>query len=189
MKSFFEKASGVKTRLFITINCIGFLFITGCKLYCPAFPDHLVDYFPYKMGDTLSFINQHNDTIAFYINFIIVDKEHTTCRKCDGCDGPVLHIATGFIRMDISIFANKTYMGFSLSDRYWEVASTSVSTLWIEEFGKNPFDSKNSALFGETVIIEDSGQQISKVIIVKGKGITEFFDQKYNFQWNSNSNK
>jgi hypothetical protein len=176
---------------------LGFLFLVSCKENCPGFPSHLLDYFPYKQGDILSFNNQYIDTVSFQVLSIYVTKKHSisTCGAC-ACQTPFVFFKTTQISnsnlraMDMEISAEhqyaKPYIRFALSSGYFDGESMFTSLLYFyEETGKDPFDTKNSALFGETVIIENEIQQISKVTIVKGMGVTEFYDQKYDFQWKS----
>ena len=80
----------------------------------------------------------------------------------------------------------KSYITISIPDAYCDFDYTYFrggSSYVLEESGKDFFDPKNSTIFGDTVIFENSENQISHVVIVKGKGITEFYDQKYDFQW------
>ena len=79
---------------------------------------------------------------------------------------------------------SKPIIEIRISNGYWDYSSNGISKLsFFDETGKNPFDPENSALFGETVVIEDESKNISAVTIVKGKGITGFYDQKHNYQW------
>ena len=186
----------MRTRIIFTLCWVTCFFLTSCgKINCPAFPEHLVDYLPYKTGDTLSFVNQNNDTISFRVNLVHKDREYTAekCGKCGGCDNPFYRIATSTFAIYV-VIAKKSYIRIEISGFYWDgVAKSSKSSILYtyDETGKDPFDYKNSALFGESVILdilEDNNQPISRATIVKGKGITEFYDRKNNFQWKSINN-
>ena len=178
----------MKSRVVFAFCCIGFCFFTSCWKHCLGFPKHLIDYFPYKKDDTLSFVNQHNDTLLFLMSSFSVSKEHrgSTCGKC-ACDPPALI----FDAIDVDKKWAKRIRG---EIYIWSDKSTIMSDFWgskltyYEKTDKNPFDSKNSAFFGETVIIENNYGQISRVTIVKGKGITNFYDQESDFQWESIKN-
>ena len=184
MKTEFEKTGMIK----ITLCCICWLLLASCeRTYCPAFPEHLVDYFPYNIGDSLLFINQYNDSVSFILFTIAKTEAHSFGNRCDcACDNLYGFAASNnwtHIRGKITIDAKPEFF-FELGNGYWDRTTLSDSFMYLyEETGKDPFDPKNNALFGETVILHDSETQIARVVIVKGKGITEFYDQKYNFQW------
>lgn len=180
----------MKARMFIIISCMGFLFIPGCKVDCPAFPEHLADYFPYRTNDTLLFVNQNNDSVLFVVYIIEKAKEHSFGRRCKcECDSRFYfkaHVNNWtFLEGNIGVYSKpEIYVDFG--DGYWDIATTTNSFLsFYEETGKNPFDSKNSFLFGEIIILENSENQISRVMIMKGKGIMEFYDQRDSFHWKS----
>jgi len=81
---------------------------------------------------------------------------------------------------------SNTSIRFEIVDYYWDLDYTSPGKSkfsLLELSGKDPYDPNNSSLFGEIVVIEDEMQNINKVTIVKGKGITGFYDQKHDFQW------
>jgi len=201
-------------------------FSCGPKVHCPGFPEHLVDYFPYKQGDTISFVNQHNDTISYWIrdsrfleNYILSPfGKSTDCSDCispsysiialrllskslgdelgisynDEAVGPLIAtpLSVGMkIALDCKI-RSKTFIAFDLDNQYWDldfdIDLGNSKFSFYDETGKNPFEPENSALFGDSVkFVDTNNQQINKVIIVKGQGIAEFFDQKNNFQWKS----
>ena len=187
----------MRTKIIFTFCLIGCLFITSCgKTYCPGFPEHLADYNPYKVGDTLSFVNQYNDTLSFRV--LSADKieewSYNWNCKCECGEPFVVFDApqitkpqwTG-VKVDIYAAGNKykkSHISFELGDGYLDGITVTKSKLrFYEEIGKDPFDPQNSVLFGETVILENSEMQISRAVIVRGKGITEFYDQKYDFHW------
>lgn len=169
--------------------------ISSCgKTYCPAFPEHLVDYFPYKRGDTLLFINQHNDSLLFNVSALGKAEESSFEGLLCKCACPLNELFFTAIQMpdswtEIKGFISadkytKPFISFELHDGYFDKTTMTNSFLVLYEGnGKDPFDPKNKNLFGEVVVIENLKNQISRVVIVKGKGITEFYDQVYNFQW------
>ena len=190
----------MRTIVIFTLCCISCLLLTSCgKTHCPAFPEHLVDYFPYNKGDSLSFVNQHNDTLSFCVERGGATKKWSFGSNCKcECDTPSAFLFAiqitkpkwTSIETKISVGGyEKPYISFTLGNGYLDMTTKGYNRLTLfEDTGKDPFDPKNSALFGETVIIEDNDLQISRVVIVKGKGITEFYDQKYDFHWKSINN-
>ena len=155
----------------------------GCKKYCPGFPDNLLNYFPYQIGDTLWFLNQHHDTVSYRIDKYWASEQHYE-RKCGKCDcSPALHFDTdrrhGTMIGDLT--SRKLYLQISCNFSYVPGEFTSGE---YEIIADNNIPDL-SAIFGDTVKFENNNQQISKLVIIKGKGITEFYDQKNNFQWKS----
>jgi hypothetical protein len=192
-----NKINNIMRTIAILLCCLSLSNCAG-STYCPAFPEHLVDYFPYKIGDTLFFVNQNRDTLLFLVSDVYKSEETTVtkCGKCR-CSLPVysveaydtvrlkrigMNINTGYPCIEFLYLQRSGY-----DDWYFDQITALGSCLrFYDKSNKDPFDIKNSALFGEIVILEpeyDKDQQISKVIISKSKGVTEFIDQKYNIQW------
>ena len=180
----------------MALCCLCCLFLASCgRTHCPGFPEYLVDYFPYKKGEIFSFANQNNDTLSFGVREVFISKKYNedACGKCK-CQSPDYRFFTYCLRNDAILngnmrFAYDSSISLEISNYYWDSDYTdskgsSVFTIFTK-YKENPYDLSNIALFGDTVIHENSGQQISRVVIVKSKGITEFYDQKYNFQWKS----
>ena len=186
----------MKTIIIFSLCCINCLFLASCgRTHCPAFPEYLVDYFPYKTDDILSFVNQYDDTVSFRIREVIVSKKYTedACGKCK-CESPYYKFYAHCLKNDAllsenMIFGYKSNISLEISNYYWDSGQanstgSSVFTIFTK-YEENPYNLPNIALFGETIIHENSDQQIFRLEIVKGKGITEFYDQKYDFQWKS----
>ena len=180
----------MRTRIIFILCSISYLFLTSCgRTYCPAFPEHIVDYFPYKENDTLLFVNHNNDSVSFVIDLIGKTEDHSYGWRC-GCSCSNSYVLESFPSLHVEIFIDgKACIYISLSNGYFDRTDLTRSRLILcEETGKNPLDLQNSDIFGETVLIEASDQQISSIVIVKGIGVTEFYDRKNNFQWKSINN-
>ena len=170
-------------------------FISCGKTHCPAFPEHLTGYMPYKQGDTLLFINQHDDSLSLFAGVIEKTEEWSygfNC-KCD-CGAPYAFFSSTDLQSKFSLRwtisagdkYKKPFICFELDNCYWGLETLESSYLYFyEESGKDPFNPKNSALFGETVILENDKQQISRVTAENGIGITGFYDQIQNLNWES----
>lgn len=202
-RSVFEKAGIMK----IALCCVFCIFLTCCESEetkdCPGFSLSVSEYYPYNKGDNLLFVNQHNDTISFLVNMIHVTEKHVIVTKTGrkyctcACENPAFELNAMYL--NCIIYASETgdfpdtRIEFSLKNSYWE--NSVLSKEMMERYGNYsflekrienyPYDITNSAIFGETVILERPNQQISRVEIVKGKGIIEFYDQGYNFHWKS----
>ena len=93
--------------------------------------------------------------------------------------------------MVIVVGINEHYIELSFDGQYLDEIPIASSFRKYDETSKDPYNPKNSAFFGETVMFDMPtiiGQPISMVTIVKGKGITEFYDQHNDFQWKSINN-
>ena len=55
--------------------------LTSCKEEhnVPAFPEELTNYFPYKEGESFSFVSEDNDTLTFILKYesLSRDNSHT----------------------------------------------------------------------------------------------------------------
>ena len=168
------------------------LFFASCERYCHGFPEHLANYLPYKKGYTLSFVNQFNDTVSFRVNEIDMQKEHAIpkCGKCE-CKEPFFAVYADNLNCTISVGLElgEPYINFILDNLYFgdKISNNELpySELRanIRNF-KGKYNPQNGPIFGETVTLEGSSQ-ISKVLIVWGIGVIEFYDQKHDFQWKS----
>ena len=95
------------------------------KTNCPAFPPHLVDYYPYHAGGILRFTNSENDTIAVKINNVETSGKESFAWNC-GCSCGFSHsfITEGMdttkfqIEGGISGSDNHIIMWSTLSDFY-----------------------------------------------------------------------
>jgi len=179
---------------------VGFLCLTSCgKIHCPGFPEHLLGYLPYKIGDTLTFVNQHDDTVSFRVRRTEVETEHTvkSCGEC-ACGYPYFSFVTEGCKdsfkggIDIVNKQTKSILWIQIQNCYFDNGDglfqnndgyRTKGSDFRTETDKNSFDKNNNAIFGTYVIFEDDNYQINKLIIIKGIGIVEFYDQKYNFQW------
>ena len=193
MKTKLKKIDRMKTKFFTAISCVCCLCATSCKEHCPGFPEHLKDYYPYKTGDSLLFVNQYNDTLLFIMhNTYMVEERHT--QKCGGChcENPSFYFYGSTGMQGIISAGDKNFkpsISFMLPNGYLDKKNLETSYLITYDTNlKDPYDPKNNFLFGETVILEDKNKQISRVTIVKGNGITEFYDQKYDFFWKNIEN-
>jgi hypothetical protein len=178
-----------KLIIFIAFCCaVTMLLSTSCKQEeCPAFPEHLVDYYPYKVGDMLRFVNQNNDTISDYVKTVIITENH---QKPNGwkdnhaCNGPYLYFSTSN-----GLFVGDIWVN-SFEPHYIDIeinSSNSINYLRAQaDANKDPFNPKDSLLFGKTVILKPfphNHKNIDYVKIIKGKGVVEFFDNVDSLLW------
>jgi len=191
----------MKTKLIIFALLV--TTITGCtRETCPGFPEHLVDYFPYQNGNTLKFVNQENDTLFFSIRDFWWDKKQTyrSCDKCK-CSGQTslqfLAVSREYHNNDsISMISGSMVVSTQTQEVsiFCEIMSWGEDYIWnfntgYDQFSKivadkDAFNPNDAVLFGDTVILTNENTiRINRVVIVKGEGITEFFDTKRNCLW------
>lgn len=165
------------------------MLLSGCRdIHCPAFPERLLAYMPYKKGDLLKFKNLANDTLVIIVNDNWKSNSYSSKKdpKC-GCECQSqaefkteakepnsLRIEGGMAILG----TDYTTIGFNFYD-----AELSGDQLSQAVTGINPF-LENSPIFGDSIIIEhQENERIVKMKIVEGKGIIEFFDKKENCNW------
>ena len=163
---------------------------SGCKdTHCPAFPPHLVDYYPYRIGDVLKFSNPENDTMSLKINFVETSDKfsfgwnckcscefaHSFQTEIDPLTPPGWMYLEGRIygseddRMSIMCHINDSHIG---------------DHLYLDKKNINPHVPESSHIFGDTLSMEDvKARRFNKVVIVKGEGIIEFYDLEGNYIW------
>ena len=140
----------------LIILTIAVLANAGCgKTHCPAFPPHLVDYYPYHVGDILRFANSKNDTIAVKISNVDTSGKESYAWNC-GCSCGISHsFAT---EIDPLLIGQMFMTGGMYGDEddiriaccVSDTQSSGNFSLWKENI--NPRDPKNIQLFGDTLI-------------------------------------
>ncbi|MDR3236145.1 MAG: hypothetical protein LBT48_05385 [Prevotellaceae bacterium] len=161
-------------HVFILTFCSVALF-AACRDNCPAFPDHLVDYYPYQLGDTLKFTNQKNDTV---MDFVIIewrkDKDHTIPWGTDCACGSEYTFRTSLydgigIRVTISALTESTtylFVHFNIGESHFSI--------------RNADGKLDSLPFGNPIVFEDTTRRI---VVVYGQGITEIQDKTTDYLW------
>ncbi|MDR3236146.1 MAG: hypothetical protein LBT48_05390 [Prevotellaceae bacterium] len=163
-------------QLFILTLCSAALFAACHRdLHCPAFPDHIADYYPYQLGDTLKFTNQKNDTV---MDFVIINWYKTEVHTIDGNSDGACGCSYGFytslhddINIEVIISANVKYTAYPHMNL---------------DMGKSHFSVRNadkkldSLPFGNPIVFEDTTRRI---VVVYGQGITEIQDKTTDYLW------
>jgi hypothetical protein len=174
----------------ILLAILGAALSTACSstVDCPGFPENLVDYFPYQVGDTLRFVNENSDTLAFGVSEAWYVKPKTTkdegglfadcdCAMCaplqsnfksfhndyGRIEGGLYFIGGGLVRIQVVFDGNRLYDDDDVFTK----------------------DAENAA-FGDTVVWNKTdARRVNYVVVVKGLGITEFYDVITNDLWKS----
>lgn len=172
----------------IFLSLIALLLLCSCRdIQCPAFPEKLLAYFPYEKEDLLKFKNHENDTLVFRVTDSYASGPNSfswNCKCACSSDAGFETETNDHYSLRISsrtLILSKPYLasiGFSFYD------ADSKSDGFAMEVKGNPYLKENNSFFGDSIVIDkEENERISKVIIVEGKGIIEFFDKKENCTW------
>ena len=177
----------MKNKIIIIITIVVMASASCGKTYCPAFPPHLMDYYPYHVGDILKFTNSANDTIAMKVNSVDTSVEESFGFGCDCACGFYHNFTTEIdpllleqIFMSGGMYGDEDYIriAFGIADPH------NGNEFYLIKEDINPFAPENSNIFGDTLIFEnDKATKYNKITIVKGEGAIEFFDPKNNCTW------
>jgi hypothetical protein len=161
--------------------------LVSCKeTYCPAFPTHLIDYYPYSKGDVLLFKNSNNDTLTLIVindwasdNYSFDWNCKCSCGAEAGFDTDMSSDFSLRISGNINIAENNIEF---ISNFYDSITNNDIFSYYQE--GINPFSKEQISTLSDTILIEKQPfHRIGKVKIVKGKGIVEFWDNEQNCNW------
>jgi hypothetical protein len=157
-------------------------YITGCAEYLLIEQDA-----PYQVGDTLRFVNENNDTLAFGVSEAWYVKPKTTKDEgglltdcdCAMCDNPESHF--GSFHNDYGQIGGSIYfVGGGLVCIYVIFDGNKSSD--DDVFAKDA----QSGAFGDTIVWDKTdARRVNHVVVVKGLGITEFYDVATNDLWKS----
>ena len=172
--------------LILTIIAIG---LVSCKdTQCPSFPTKLKEYYPYSNGTLLQFKNSNNDTLRMKVIKEWSSDSYSyewNCKCVCGADA-------GFNtesdpKYSLKLMGVISYFdedNFSILSCNFDDAQLSSDKFEVQKEIGNPYDGGSIELFGDTIFIEKRDyQRIGNVRIVRGKGITEFWDKKQNCNW------
>jgi hypothetical protein len=156
------------------------LLAYSCSEHCPAFPAYYMDYFPYRTGDILRFANEKQDTLSFTVTKQSSTGSSSIDWNCD-CACEAYH---GFLAElnDTLCFGGSINGDGYFIDLFCTFNRNDEFSL--AKYDTNLFELQNEDVLGRIITLENSNPtQISKLVIVKGKGVTEFFDTKLNCNW------
>ncbi len=173
----------MKTKLILLITTI--LLLKGCgKQFCPGFPDEYADYLPYTDGQKIVFANKNNDTVAFQI-YDFYQSEYNEISMCDMCECGLPMLAFHATPITRELFFEEISIEIEL-----------INPKLLKSYVRFKYDETKLSpddCFGETNSIESATDtiivnksnptRISKVLIIKGKGLASFYDITTNSEW------
>lgn len=194
----------------ISLNSIVVLLFVALLSSCkenhsvPAFPEELTNYFPYKEGESFSFVSEDNDTLTFVSKGVALssDNSHTqhafSFVSCTGDDFAWMNMITDAttvpywddkkIVIEFEMTASQTSpksdgvlsIGFSIENASKYNGYTHIA--YSRQFECSPFDGSVNLQLGDEIILYENGHQEwsdSRAKVVWNKGIESFdFDGK-----------
>lgn len=151
---------------------LSFLF-TSCKRHYNAFPDALTSYFPYQIGQTISFQNSEGEVRTYTVSQKHISEEQD-CRWGMKCyyDAEMYFTATCD---SLSLFG---YMNASVADELYIQVDQNLESSY-SLYSCNPYSEIVTSEIGDTLCL--NGIRTNSIIVNK-KGLVLFSDQ-FGTQW------
>ena len=173
----------MKKKMILLVTSVLILFGCGDE-FCPGFPKEYEDYLPYEKGQILRFDNGKNDTIAYEIQYIDISKDQYVSRYGKyGCTATPYKSFGSFAIGENKISAELNYVIYSVGK---EKLDTQVAFIYgyskvSDILEKKLFEATTDfiTIINEREIIN----RITKVKILKGKGIISFYDKELDCEW------
>ena len=173
----------------LIISILIFITFFSCKsTYCPSFPENLEYFFPYVKGDVINFIDQNNDTLQLIVNENLVSDSYSIKWNCKCSCVANLGFTTDLetehlLGLEGAIIIHPEENKSELSIKIYN-AQLNSDTFTIIVENLNPYLVDTSNIFGDTIRIQkEDYNRIRSILIIKGKGIVEFFDKNQNCNW------
>ena len=151
------------------------------RVNCSAFPEWFRQYAPYTEGTTIKYSNG-TDIMKFEIKTLDIGKEYKNpigCKCICENDLFVNGISNDTTSFWIHINLQETYFKF-----YYRCKISNDQCGYMSIPEKNPFKEKNFEKFEDTLRLDNQyNKRFSDMVIVKGKGLTEFYDKENNCTW------
>jgi hypothetical protein len=163
-------------------------FLSCKNTFCPSFPENIDNYFPYLKGEVIKFSNQNNDTLCITVVKNWVSDSYSykwnckcSCEATAGFNTDLENVHLLRIEGRITIY-NEENRSELTTEIYNAHINSDTFTIILEN--TNPYSSENNSIFGDTIRIEkEEFNRINTILIVKGKGIVEFYDKNQNCTW------
>ena len=172
----------MKSKILILCSLLTILFtMFACGRHCNGFPIELTNYLPYKHGQIINFVNEHNDTLSVQVadNWKTKPYEIKLGCKCE---------CVANYGFNLSVILNVDYCQSIRCSI--ELLENNYPHLFLTFF---PISS--NIIIGITeetdtisVLNQDASVAISNIEIVRGKGITSFTDKNLNCTWQLSEN-
>lgn len=162
------KKNTIILAIFLVIVCV---FLLSCKREHHAFPYELRSYFPYEENQELTFVNDSNQTVEARVLKVETTEEYNMPYGCKCPDWDTQRSFT-FESDNLSFYGLMSTEYYSRLDISCKCEiHGEASNFYTKFFEGDPFSGNFSSIIGDTIVMENNGD---KLIIIKGKGITEF---------------
>lgn len=159
----------------------------GCKeTHCPAFPQYLVEYFPYTNDNVLKFKNTYDDTLILNVNKDWTSDSYSfdwNCKCSCGADAGFETDLSQDYHLRIIGNINAGENNFELICSFYDSTIHNDIFSYYKE-GLNPFNQEVESSLPDTINLDlQEFSRVNNVKIIKKKGIVEFWDKKQNCVW------
>lgn len=167
---------------------ISTLIFQSCRIHCSAFPEWLCKYAPYEESNTVSFKNENDSVIKLTVTEFYKSEANSFSRNCKCACGSDLIVTLKSEQMAITI-------SFSLDEERGNQGVGAIRNMYVninasgrsykDDFsGINPYDYGYEQKLGDTIALQNTkDDNFSDMVIVKGKGLAEFYDKENNCTW------
>ena len=179
--------------LIVALLIISALIFQSCQIHCSAFPEWLCKYAPYKEGNTVSFKNEKDSVIKLKVTKFYKSEANSFSRNCKcSCVGDLsVGLKNEQLALNIHFYLNENrgnqgvgaIDNIAVSIENLDRGITGLS--YKDDFsGINPYDYGSEQKLGDTIALQNTKDiDFSDMVIVKGKGLTEFYDKENNCTW------
>ena len=179
---------------FIVASLIISAFVfQSCQIHCSAFPEWLCKYAPYEEGSIVTFKNENDSVIELKVIEFYKSEAQSFGRNCKcGCGGHMIAaLYSKQMKIEINFYLNenrgKQGIG-TINEIVVSIKSLGKDLAGIsykDDFsGINPYDYGHEQKLGDTIALQTKiCDDFSDMVIVKGKGLTEFYDKENNCTW------
>ena len=181
--------------IIVALLIISALLFQSCRVHCSAFPEWLCKYAPYVKGSTVSFKNENDSVIELkVIEFYKSEAQNFSrfCRcSCEGYMLAVLGSGQMLIEINFNLDAKEgkqdvgAINNIDVSIKSFDNDIVVVGQSYKDDFqGINPYDFGHEQKLGDTIALQNTkDDNFSDMVIVKGKGLAEFYDKENNCTW------
>lgn len=179
--------------LIVALLIISALTFQSCQVHCSAFPEWLCKYAPYENGSMVSFKNENDSVIELKVIEFYKSEAQSFSRYCKcSCEGYMLAaLYSKQMAIEINFYIDA-------KEGKQDVGAINKIVVSIKSLGKdlagisykddfsgiNPYDYGHEQKLGDTIALQTKKyDDFSDMVIVKGKGLTEFYDKENNCTW------
>ncbi len=172
---------------------ISVLIFQSCRIHCSAFPEWLCKYAPYEEGNSVSFKNENDSVIKLEVINFYKSEANSFSRNCKCSCGGDLSVGLKNEQLALNIYfylnENRGNQGIgTIGNIIVSIKSVDKDLAGLsykDDFPDiNPYDYGHEQKLGDTIVLQNTkNDDFSDMVIVKGKGLAEFYDKENNCTW------